>query len=89
MNQAQIAIEIFNDLFNEEERIGLSNQPLADVGENHQSIFPDNFPDEINNPVLSDNYGHEDLPEKNANDTSIILGSYTPMNSPSVITFYR
>jgi hypothetical protein len=89
MNQTQIAIEIFNDLFNEEERIGLCNQPLVDVGENHQPIFPDNFPNEIYNPVISDNYGYKGLPEQNVNDTSIILGSYTPMNSPGVITFYR
>jgi hypothetical protein len=88
MNQTQIAIEIFHDLFNEEQRIGLSNQPLVDVGENHQPIFPDNFPDEIYNPIISDNYGYEGLPEENK-DGSIILGSYTPMNSPGVITFYR
>ena len=89
MNQTQITIEIFNDIFNEEQRIELTNQPLIDVGENHQPNFPENFPDEIDNPIISDGYGKQDLPKEDTKDEAIILGSYTPMNSPGVITFYR
>ena len=89
MNQTQITIEIFNDIFNEEQRIDLTNQPLIDVGENHQPNFPENFPDEIDNPIISDGYGKQDLPKEDTKDEAIILGSYTPMNSTGVITFYR
>jgi len=98
MNQTQIAIEIFNALFNEEQRNELSNCQLTDVVENchstedvenRQPSFPENFPGEINNPVLSDGYGEHVIQAEEVKGTPIILGEYTPMNSPGVITFYK
>lgn len=87
--QIQITIEIFNEIFNEQQRNELSKQPLADVEEIHQPNFPKDFPKEIINPIISDRYDDYNLPKEDANDNSIILGSYTPMNSPGVITFYK
>jgi hypothetical protein len=89
MNQTQIAIEIFNDLFNEDQRNEISNQPLREVGGVYQPNFPEDFPNEIDNPSISDLYGNPDLSNTEKTDDIIILGSYTPMNSPGVITFYR
>ena len=50
MDQQQIAIEIFNDLFTEEQQSELINQSLLNVGERVLSRFPENFPAEIKQP---------------------------------------
>ena len=89
MKQSQIAIEIFEDLFNEKEIFELSNKELVDVGENHQTRYPDNFPSEMSSPVIFNGYGEPHLPAEENNNEPIILGCYTPMNSPGVITFYK
>lgn len=88
MNQTQITIEIFNDIFNEKQRNDLYNQPLINVEESLPN-YPEDFPIEIDNPIISDEYGNHNLPETDINGETIVLGSYTPMNSPGVITFYR
>lgn len=88
MNQTQITIEIFNDIFNEEQRNELANQPLIEVGENYQPNFPKDSPPEIDNPIISDGYGNFNLPKVDTNNDTIILGSYTTMKSPGIITFY-
>lgn len=89
MNQTQIAVEIFNDLFNEEQRNELSNQPISEVGDVYEPNFPEDFPNEIDNPTISDIFDRTDLPQTETTNDVIILGSYTPMNSPGVITFFR
>ncbi|MCE2821774.1 MAG: hypothetical protein LW693_05020 [Saprospiraceae bacterium] len=86
MDQQQIAIEIFNDLFTEEQQSELINQSLLNVGERVLSRFPENFPAEIKQPIIADGFDYNNESE---HGDVIVLGSYRPMNSPGVITFYR
>lgn len=89
MNQKQIAIEIFNDLFNEEQKNELINKVLVDISEYHTPIFPESFPIEIDKPIIIDGYGNQDFSGEKTINEEIILGTYTPMNSPGIITFNR
>jgi len=88
METTQIAIEIFKQMFNEELINKLIKGLLDENGFNNQLAFPPNFPVEIENPVIIDGYGNHDIQEEENQEEVIILGSYTPMNSPGVITFY-
>jgi len=88
METTQIAIEIFKQMFNEEQINKLIKGLLDENGFNNQLAFPPNFPVEIENPVIIDGYGNHDIQEEENQEEVIILGSYTLMNSSGVITFY-
>lgn len=84
MRISEIVMEVINRLVSEEELRRLAELGNEE-GEKREIPIPDNFPKEIENPIIGDLYNDQLNDDGN---NILILGSYTPMKSPGVITFY-
>ncbi|MCB0703578.1 MAG: hypothetical protein KDC55_12800 [Ignavibacteriae bacterium] len=85
MRISEIVIKVIDKLVGEEELRRLAELEHGEEEKNDIPI-PDRIPREIESPVIGDIYG-EDISDTENTDY-LILGSYTPMRSPGVITFY-
>jgi len=83
MNQAQITIAIFNEMFNESLREILIKGKFSVQDETEIIGSQEIFPPIIENPSISDIYADQN---NESQEQTIVLGSYTPMKSPAVIT---
>lgn len=86
MNISDIAIKVIERMLNETQIADLVARSSKEDPDDNDFPIPENFPKEIENPIIRDTYGDEN-PDSNDSDY-LILGSYTPMNSPGIITFY-
>ena len=88
MNQTEISIAILESMFSAEEI-----EKLKEIKDNIEEEIPSNIPEEISDVSLYDDYGdmfgNPKNDKENRETEEIILGSYTPMNSPGIITFYK
>lgn len=85
MRISEIVIEVLNRLISEEDLRRLSEINKDEDGKQKDFPIPESIPREIENPVIGDLHGDE---RPYDSDDYIVLGSYTPMRSPGVITFY-
>lgn len=85
MRISEIVMKVLNKLISEEDLKRLSEMNKDEDGEQKEIPIPKSIPREIENPVIGDLYGDD---ESSENDDYLVLGSYTPMRSPGVITFY-
>jgi hypothetical protein len=93
-----ISIDILHELFGWELiKDLLIKIPQIPEEEGDLMTFPQWFPDHLDNPILSDIYINEppskgfDTDYDNHGDRGdiLVLGSYTPMQSPGIIAFYK
>lgn len=88
MNISDIAIRVIEQLMSEGQLAEMAERSSSEDSEDKVVPIPENFPKEIQNPIIKDIYGDENENPESNDGEYIILGSYTPMNSPGIITFY-
>lgn len=84
MRISEILMEVLNKLISEKDLRRLAEVNQTDYEKQKDIPIPDSIPKEIENPIIGDLYDDSGIEENNV----IILGSYTPMRSPGIITFY-